>query len=569
MKLSSSFCSILVLVLLTLAGLTQADWTSTLTFGLLTSKKDSTERKAFSDESSVNAIHQWTPTTTEETIKQVTSAAVVSRLNTQEAINYIQEVTVGLKVSEMCLRKATFALTGRCMDLDEQDLGKFAVLLTNCHLAQSNRPTYPCQSDDSLEYCTRTMSDVAFGVYTTILTHTQDICIRLQEEVRWEASEKVMLELLDKSYQTALQLGALNTVTKTLGKDIEEISSLNREVSHEVKLGFSNSIKSLHQIEQSSQTLYQTFAETSKKQQELAEEGLNSLDRVLSSTENIQETSLKSLNDLESLSEVALKQQQLSEAGLESLKKVLSTTDIIKETSEGIKEASKKSLDGLEHLTESHNKITKSIAELTTQTDLASVRQKELLEHQRVLAEEQLRLQELGGEISTLMSGLLTFRNVALSTFRGALWYILYLSFVYFLSGFERFSWLRFPLFMGIIFSFGVEIFYLAPSLSGKNSYLILGLYRLTIGVLSAASFVLCLIKWNNEERRRITDKENETERCLKRFGEIMVQRFEDIIMQRSGEIWRENEIRQGFSRNTEIIEIASAANSKLSFPKK
>lgn len=474
-------------------------------FGFLSNEK--VRPQVLNDpEATTDVIHQWVPST-KERMTGIVSTTAHSKINAEEAVHYIQEVTVGLKVSEMCLRKATFTLSGRCMDLSEQDLGKFAVLLTNCHLAQSNRATYQCRPDDTLEYCTNSMSDVAFGVYTTILTHTQDICIRLQEEVRWEASETVMLELLDKSYQTAVHLGSLSSATTNLVRDMNEVGNLNRKVFDEVKTGFAHSLNTLQQIESSTGVLHQTLTETAKKQQEIAEAGLNSLDLVLTATGNIQETSLKSLNDLESLSEVAHKQQELSEAGLESLKKVLSTTDNIKETSESIREASKKSLDGLEQLTASHNRISRSISELSTQTDLATARQKELLDQQLVLAEEQLRLQELGGEISNLMGNVIAFRNLLMSTFRGALWYMLYLSCVYMVTTLRRLSILRFPLIFGILFAFGVEMFYITPSLSEGYLNILLGVYRIIIGCLCGGILVYFSKKWEDrytETRRMI-----------------------------------------------------------------
>jgi len=157
--------------------------------------------------------------------------------------------------------------------------------------------------------------------------------------------------------------------------------------------------------------------------------------------------------------ESATEQRRLALDGMETLGRVLTTTGDIKDTSE-------KSLDGLTRLAESQSRIAASIGELATQTDLASGQQRELLERQRLLAEEQVKMRQTSSAIIAAMEQMMSFQQTMVGGAHGVLWYLGAAVIGFIVTTPARTAGARTRLMLGLIASFALELIYLIPGAS-------------------------------------------------------------------------------------------------------
>lgn len=105
-----------------------------------------------------------------------------------------------------CWKNAIVTIQTGCKELDDEIQSRMALAYLNCFLALQGRPAYSCQTTDSIEHCTKDMSDGDRGSYTTFFTHTQNICYFLESQIWQENTEKTVSRLSDSSLMVASQL---------------------------------------------------------------------------------------------------------------------------------------------------------------------------------------------------------------------------------------------------------------------------------------------------------------------------------------------------------------------------
>eukprot|EP00117_Sycon_ciliatum_P009822 scpid61424/ scgid11965/ len=105
-----------------------------------------------------------------------------------------------------CWKHAVESLRSSCADLNDVRQGYLALSLTNCHLEQYGRSTYPCTSDLSLQDCTRGMDGEAFNALSTFTAHTSNICFFLAGQLWQERTERTVNDLSATSQHVVGQL---------------------------------------------------------------------------------------------------------------------------------------------------------------------------------------------------------------------------------------------------------------------------------------------------------------------------------------------------------------------------
>ncbi|EDV21717.1 uncharacterized protein TRIADDRAFT_59725 [Trichoplax adhaerens] len=108
--------------------------------------------------------------------------------------------------TSQCWNKALMQFHSGCKHLSSVDQSRLAIALTNCHLARSGRPTFPCSDNQSIEECTRTMDKADFIIYTEFFTNAISICFFIRNQ-RWqEDTELIINQLSVSSIETAMKL---------------------------------------------------------------------------------------------------------------------------------------------------------------------------------------------------------------------------------------------------------------------------------------------------------------------------------------------------------------------------
>lgn len=105
-----------------------------------------------------------------------------------------------------CWDRALRQFGSGCKHLSSVDQSRLAIALTNCHLARSGHPIFPCNDKQSIEECTRSMDKADFIMYTEFFTNAISICIFIKNQ-RWqEDTEFIINQLSLSSNETAMNL---------------------------------------------------------------------------------------------------------------------------------------------------------------------------------------------------------------------------------------------------------------------------------------------------------------------------------------------------------------------------
>lgn len=105
-----------------------------------------------------------------------------------------------------CWNEALTQFQSGCKHLSSVDQSRLAIALTNCHLARSGHPIFPCSENQSIEECTRAMDKADFIIYTEFFTNAISICFFIRNQ-RWqEDTELIINQLSVSSIETAMKL---------------------------------------------------------------------------------------------------------------------------------------------------------------------------------------------------------------------------------------------------------------------------------------------------------------------------------------------------------------------------
>ena len=105
-----------------------------------------------------------------------------------------------------CWNEALTQFQSGCKHLSSVDQSRLAIALTNCHLARSGHPIFPCSQSQSIEECTRSMDKADFIIYTEFFINAVSICFFIRNQ-RWqEDTELIINQLSVSSIETAMKL---------------------------------------------------------------------------------------------------------------------------------------------------------------------------------------------------------------------------------------------------------------------------------------------------------------------------------------------------------------------------
>ena len=109
-----------------------------------------------------------------------------------------------------CWEEAISRLRDGCKHLNDVEQSRLAIAFANCHFEKSGLKKYPCGENDSIEECTKDMTEsvLAFNTYTEFYTHTSDICFYLQSKIWQQKTEDTISKLSSTSNVVADQLQA-------------------------------------------------------------------------------------------------------------------------------------------------------------------------------------------------------------------------------------------------------------------------------------------------------------------------------------------------------------------------
>ena len=107
-----------------------------------------------------------------------------------------------------CWEEAISRLRDGCKHLSDVEQSRLAIAFANCHFEKSGLKKYPCGESDSIEECTKDMTEsvLAFNTYTEFYTHTSDICFYLQSKIWQQKTEDTINKLSSTSHMVADQL---------------------------------------------------------------------------------------------------------------------------------------------------------------------------------------------------------------------------------------------------------------------------------------------------------------------------------------------------------------------------
>jgi hypothetical protein len=343
---------------------------------------------------------------------------------------YFEDAGGMLTAKSECLASAAIDLPDRCSGMSDTDYSRFAVALTNCHLAKSGRKTYECNPSDSVERCTRRMDDAAFGAYTTICTHVHSMCQQLQQEMRAMAADDALAALAASTGATAVGL-------EKLGSQAESIAVAVSDASRAQVTQFERTSQRLDGID------------------EAAKRGMETLGAIVSGTADVQrsvagiaashaEFAEKSLSALGGIArateEAALAHGRFAETAVGALGSIATTTEAARED--------------LVRLAGSHAAVAAAVAGVATAAIEAGVHQRELLEQQRQLAAEQRALGVANREIMDSVARLSWLQTAIFGEIldvKAVAWYVAFAALCYFVTSTERTASARIYTIVGLI----------------------------------------------------------------------------------------------------------------------
>lgn len=91
---------------------------------------------------------------------------------------------IGRKLSELdfCQQKIILLLRNSCSSLDDEQVGKLAVLLMNCQLQSEGRRGYECTEGMALEQCTSSIPEDAQHLYHDFQNRAKTICLVIRQD---------------------------------------------------------------------------------------------------------------------------------------------------------------------------------------------------------------------------------------------------------------------------------------------------------------------------------------------------------------------------------------------------
>ena len=102
-----------------------------------------------------------------------------------------------------CWKTAVDRIETGCRRMNDAEQRKLAIAFTNCHLAASGKPTYPCDDESDVAACTKDMDVLSFNAYTEFFTHTGHICFFLHQVTWQEKTELTISTLAENSYRVS------------------------------------------------------------------------------------------------------------------------------------------------------------------------------------------------------------------------------------------------------------------------------------------------------------------------------------------------------------------------------
>ncbi|XP_050412693.1 uncharacterized protein LOC126827428 [Patella vulgata] len=106
----------------------------------------------------------------------------------------------------ICWKNAMVKIQNGCKKLTDDVQSRLALAYLNCFLTIQGRQTYECEQDDVIEKCTQDMADVDRGSFTTMFTHTQNICYFLEAQIWHEEMDLTIDRLSNSSSRVGQQL---------------------------------------------------------------------------------------------------------------------------------------------------------------------------------------------------------------------------------------------------------------------------------------------------------------------------------------------------------------------------
>ncbi|RDD38876.1 Protein brambleberry [Trichoplax sp. H2] len=130
---------------------------------------------------------------------------IVSSENIKHGRNYLSQLRKWSETAQ-CWHEALMQFQRGCKHLSSIDQSRLAISLTNCHLAQSGHPIFPCSNNQSIEECTQTMDKADFIIYTEFFTNSISICFFIRNQQWQENTEFIINQLSISSLETAKKL---------------------------------------------------------------------------------------------------------------------------------------------------------------------------------------------------------------------------------------------------------------------------------------------------------------------------------------------------------------------------
>ncbi|XP_075246944.1 uncharacterized protein LOC142340265 [Convolutriloba macropyga] len=151
-----------------------------------------------------------------------------------------------LKLSENpkygnCWTNALSQLENSCRSMREQQQQLLALSFTNCHLLMSGKNQLTCYTEEEASDCTSRMSDLAFNIYTSFFTHSENLCFFIQAQLWQEWQAKTVQQLADTTGQV------VQTLDSTLEKQ-KQVETIVTKMHQVLKADFPRLLEGVDQL---------------------------------------------------------------------------------------------------------------------------------------------------------------------------------------------------------------------------------------------------------------------------------------------------------------------------------
>jgi hypothetical protein len=357
-----------------------------------------------------------------------------------------------------CLASAATALPDRCAGMSDVDYSRFAVALTNCHLAKSGRKTYVCGPVDSVERCTGRMDDAAFGAYTTIAVQVHTMCQQLQQEMRAIAADDAIAALTASTGATAEGVARLGANADRIAVAVADASRaqaahFDMEIRRLDDIGTAaqRGLGSLQRIEEETAGVRRSVDDVAAAHAAFADRSLAAVGDVAGATAAV----ARSVGDL-SASHAAFAEKSLNAIG-----GVAERAAEFAASHATYAERSLADIGGIAMATADAKTRLAGLAD--AQQNLAAVAgagQRELLDLQRALAAEQRQMGEAHKEIMGSLAKLSWLQSAVFGEVLGlkaVVWYALAAALCILLTSATRTGGARLPVLSGLVATLFVE----------------------------------------------------------------------------------------------------------------